>query len=312
MRKLPKLIVAVLLAYFSLWRFASAQAVQRLEYEDRVIDLRFLAAKHLPVTCDMTTWVLAQECVKRIVPTLEYMTAFYVAQQATMLTTVIYRDIPALPPGKGTAFMVDKAKGLFLTARHVLVGDIAWSTRLPTAPNGLDSEIERYLRSGKVDVQLSMYEGGPPSSAIVVAVSKDSDLALLQLKRPDSLQLAAYPVLSRAIAVKNADAACDQVAAIGFSVGPTDEFVQSNTDYASANCQQLSLKEYFIGDQKHQFGLHSSSAAFKPGFSGGPILNSRLEFVGVVSGATQNAGVRSYSFFVPGSTVRSFLQPFLP
>lgn len=295
-----------------------AQHIGQLEPNEKAIDLSFLPKIKIDLTCNFLTMAQAQECVRSTLPSIQYRADHYVAQQATMLVNITHEDPkpdgPAFKPqpSVGTAFLVDKEKGLFVTAKHVLIGDTAWST-LWKNNNGfadLESAIEAYLQSDNARINLSQYQDAAPSRATLIALSRTADLALLSVRNIGSLPVTQHPSLFKHFPFPDRHE-CGNISAIGFSIGPTPgQYVQGNTSpFVPATCNLVS-KTYFIGGQKYSFPLYFSSALFEPGFSGGPVLNEQLELVGVVSGATTSVGEKKLNYFVPAAVVKAFVASF--
>jgi S1-C subfamily serine protease len=215
------------------------------------------------------------------------------------------------PVSRGAAFLVDAKKGLFLTARHVLVGDRSWSTDLP-APNrflDLDSAIENHLRSTNVKVTLSPGSFGTAVEARVVALDRNSDLALLQAKSIGQIPTANFPGIFTEVPFADRFDCEGDVSAIGYSDATNPgEYRLDSTKFAPAVCD-FAPKAYYVGDILYNFSLYSTSAPFQPGFSGGPVLNQYWEVIGVVSGASVTQAGQS-NFFVPSNQVKAFLTRF--
>jgi S1-C subfamily serine protease len=287
---------------------------------EKQIDTNLLTLTTIKIDCSFGNWNLAQDCVKRILPTLSYRAAHYIAHQTTFLLRVTYKDFPDLnnasqpSVSSGSAFLVDRDRRYFLTAKHVLLGSKVWATHFP--PNhpfvDLETGIEDYLQSSKVEITLQEGEGAVRIPAKLIALDRHSDLALISVDNPNAITLSLnFPALFQNPRLADSVERTEniRVAAIGFAESPeSGKLERQATEFGDASCV-LFPKTYSIGGQKYRVVLFSTKSAFKPGFSGGPVLDTELRLVGVVSGATP-PGLMSYSYFVPLSAVRSFLAQF--
>jgi S1-C subfamily serine protease len=258
---------------------------------------------------------MAQDCVGRVLPTIEYRAKHYVSRQATFLLRVVYKDLPdargQATVSAGSAFVVDRDRGYFLTAKHVLLGNKVWSTHFPNHIFAdLEAAIEDYLNSEKVELRLQTDEDASPTSARLIALDRDSDLALLVVSNPNNITLSQFPALFRNVLIPP-DGECSgsfKVAAIGFTNSADPKKLErQGTQFDDATCDFFP-KTYLIGGQKYRVALFRTKTAFYPGFSGGPVLDSQMRLAGVVSGAA--LGESKNSFFVPVSAIRSFLARF--
>jgi len=230
---------------------------------------------------------------------------------------VTYKEFPDPSNGnqstvsRGSAFLVDRDRGYFLTAKHVLLGSKVWSTFFPNNPFAdLEAAIEDYLYSEKVQITLQADEDAPPIPASLIALDRNSDLALIAVYNLNNITLSQFPALYRPMAMAS-DIECTnlQVTAVGFTLSPNStKMRRDNSPFGRATCD-FYPKTYYIGGQKYRIPLFNTTAAFKPGFSGGPVLDSDLQVIGVVSGATAPTESQNW-FFVPLSAVRSFLSRF--
>jgi len=98
---------------------------------EKEIDISLLSQRVIKIDCDFGTPAKANDCVRRIVPTLIFRAANYTAQQATLLLKVTYKEIPDPNTGQptvsiGSAFLIDHERGYVLTAKHVLMGTKIW------------------------------------------------------------------------------------------------------------------------------------------------------------------------------------------
>lgn len=288
---------------------------------EKEIDEGMLSQDVISIGCDFRRLVDANDCVRRILPTLSYRSRHFVASQVTFLLKVTYKEFPDPNNGGqpmlsvGSAFLIDRDKGYFLTAKHVLMGKKVWSTYFPKEHlfADLETAIEDYLYQPKnVDIRLQSVDGGASVSADLIALDRTSDLALLSVKGIEDIAVQRYPALFQAL-TPNSTSECKGSIKV-YAIGYTDslepgKYQSSATQFARARCGSYP-KTYDIGGQKYRIALSSTDAPFRPGFSGGPVLNGDFQLVGVVSGATLGIGGAGSSFFVPVSVVRSFLGRF--
>ena len=283
------------------------------------MDTGLLIQKTFNLNCDFSIYRTAQDCIGRILPTLKYKTDSYVASKATYTLKVTYTEFKdvnnaGLPmTSRGTAFLIDAGRRYLLTSKHVLVGHKAWSTVLQNHPYPtLEAAVEAYLSSPRVSIQVSSPEEGAILAGRLVALSRDSDLALLTVDSLNAFQITAYESLFKPITIAQANK-CDQgflVSAVGYIDGQNPGAVsQKFSAFSPATCDTVS-KDYYIGDQLYRILLNSTGSPFEPGFSGGPVLDGDMHLVGVVSGATNQPGAVNTSFFVPISEVQAFIRRF--
>lgn len=285
---------------------------------DKEIDRALMSQTVIRLDCNLQQYHAANDCLRRVVPTLAHRVAHYAAMQSTFLLKVEYAatDTVAASSSVGTAFLVDRERGYFLTAKHVLMGQRVWSTVLPNrdAFADLETAIEDHLStSGKVTISLQSSEDQPRVSASLIAMDRNTDLALVAVGDPNAFPVTNFAALYRPLPMA-APRDCNgkfNVSAIGFAESTRPgRMEQKPTDMGSAECQ-LSTRTYSIGGQKYRVPLLNTQINFLPGFSGGPVLDEEFRVVGVVSGATvAGGGTAGYRYFVPVSAAQSFLSRF--
>jgi len=277
------------------------------------IDNSLLTKDVLTEECNLRTFAKADDCLRRVVPTLNYRAAYFAAYHATYLIRVNYDPDVAgsKATSKGTAFLVDEQRGYLLTAKHVLLGSKVWSSLLTNHLfSDLESAVEDHLsRSSLIEIQMS--EDDAPVKARLIGLDRNSDLALLAVNL-NSLHLAQFPSIFRSIQLTR-EATCPDnfsVISVGFRGSGDDTRLEKHSEpvFARADCR-LQPNTYFIGGQQYRVALHRTNLKLYPGSSGGPILDNRFELVGVASGARE-AGNSLQSYFVPVSAVRAFLSRF--
>ncbi|MCU7374208.1 serine protease [Paucibacter sp. O1-1] len=277
------------------------------------IDIGMLSKSVIKAECDLTTYIRANDCLGRLLPTLQYRAAHYAATRATYLLRVNYEPtVPGTPSiSTGSAFLIDRERGYFITAKHVLVGNRVWSTHLANhAFPDLESAIEDHL-ARNVGITLHASEDATPVTARLIGMDRDSDLAMLAVSDLNLLPLANYDALFRPIPLARAGQPCvdPRIVVLGFQADALGRMLpRPPDDWASASCS-LQPNTYRIGELKFRIPLHSTTLALNPGNSGGPVLDQNFEVVGVVSGASTGSLPAQY-FFVPVSAVRTFLDRF--
>ena len=286
---------------------------------ERQIDRNLLTPHVVKIDCDFRTYPQANDCVRRILPTVSLRASDFLKNEATFLLRVTYRKFPdannANQPivSSGSAYLVDRDRGFFLTAKHVLMGPKDWPSTLQAGNfSDFEAAVENYLGSQDVQISLQANEDGVPIAASLIAMDRTSDLALIAVRNPNLIPLSQFPALFQNPPIA-ADVDCNglKVRAIGFGRSPdAKKFERKSTSYESASCDYFS-KTYLIGGLKYNIPLFRSSTAFQPGFSGGPVLDEDYRLVGIVSGAVPAlAGEPKDVFFVPISIVKAFLAKF--
>ncbi|MBC5782618.1 trypsin-like peptidase domain-containing protein [Ramlibacter sp. USB13] len=281
------------------------------------IDVNLLSKEKIQANCELNTYVGAEDCVGRLIPTLNYRAAYYAADNATYIVRVTYDALnnPAARPSSfGSGFLVDRDRGFVITAKHVLVGNRDWTSLLQSTTNqfaNLDTAIEDTLsRTARIELQTS--DGMYPMPTRLVAIDRDSDLALLQITNLNAIQLSNFKALFQAIPLVPEGKGCSdlKVIAIGFQEAGAGVMERRRPDeFTKAECL-LQAGTYYIGMLKHRIPLLTTGLKFTAGNSGGPVLNEQFQVVGVVSGAKTNLGDSINNYFVPVSAVRSFLNRF--
>ena len=293
---------------------AQAQAAR-----EQVIDPALLSQSILKIDCNLMQYPAAHDCLSRLVPSLVRRTTHYAAMQSTFLLKV---ELGAFGSSGsmssvGSAFLVDRDRGYFLTAKHVLLGDRIWSTVFPATHSFADLEtaIEDHITSsGNVKITLQSSEDQARVSASLIALDRNTDLALIAVNDINAFAVANFPALFKPLQIAPARSDCPgsfAISAIGFSQSAQVGRMEINPTIGGyADCR-LTPRTYVIGGQKYRVPLLSTAINFFPGFSGGPVLDEAYHVVGVVSGATvAGSNKPTYNFFVPVTAVHAFLNRF--
>jgi len=181
----------------------------------------------------------------------------------------------------GSAFCIDKDKGLFVTNAHVCRG-------------------YRFARTGKIELIVNPgTDTEEKASAKVLLIDRDVDLALLQAKfknPPAALELGSIKGLAET----------QELTAFGYPFG---RWVAGNDRGRSPEISVNTGKISSLRKKKDsgELALIQLDAALNPGNSGGPVLDADGKVVGVVVAGIYGANL---NFAIPISTVnRFFVRP---
>jgi S1-C subfamily serine protease len=175
-------------------------------------------------------------------------------------------DLPGQEPGKqakahasGTAFVVH-SDGLLMTCHHVVAGSTG----------------------------LKVYLNGQVYSAVVVAVDKPNDLALLRI---DAAGLTALKLADSSMLQ-----AAEDVKAVGF---PLSDVLGRGVKITSGTISGI------VNDPNGQ--RLQVDITINPGNSGGPLINNLGEVVGVNSAGLFGSAIQEVSFAVPSNLGKKLL-----
>jgi hypothetical protein len=186
----------------------------------------------------------------------------------------------------GSAFCVHEA-GLFVTNRHVLLTPHPRSSSEDARQVPLVKSVTLVLRPGETDQQ--------EVKAQVLRVSDDLDLALL---RVEGAERTFSPL---ALGTVDGLAETAEVMAFGFPFGKALAVDRGSYPSISVNSGRITSLRRKDG-ALNQIQL---DAVLNPGNSGGPVLDTRGEVIGVVVSGILGMGV---NFAIPVSHLRQFLS----
>jgi len=170
--------------------------------------------------------------------------------QATVDITAVG---PQIGQDAGTGMVISRS-GLVLTNNHVIEG----STQISAQING----------------------SGPMFSASVLGTSPSADVALLQL-------YGSKHWIAVAIGTSRPPAVGDQVIAVGNALDlPGPETVTSGI--ISGIGRTVTIDDPLSGAQENLSGMLQTSAAISSGNSGGPLVNSRGQVIGMTTAAASS------------------------
>src|SRR5262245_45552777 len=92
---------------------------------------RHVRSQPIPLSCSFKNYAEASDCKEKVLPNLHFLVDDYSVRLATLRVevSVTYQrqgvPIP-VPKVQGTAFLVNRDLGFFLTSKHVLLGDKVW------------------------------------------------------------------------------------------------------------------------------------------------------------------------------------------
>ncbi|MBH5320249.1 trypsin-like peptidase domain-containing protein [Paenibacillus sp. GSMTC-2017] len=172
--------------------------------------------------------------------------------------------------GAGTGFFFDK-EGYILTNEHVI--------------------------SGASEVRVTVSGRDEPLVAKVLGTSKELDLAVLKVEKPDGGN---FPALK--LGDSNKTNIGDWVIAIGNPYG----FDQSLTmGVLSAKERPITIQDEQGVERKFEH-LLQTDASINPGNSGGPLLNEKGEVIGINTAV--NAQAQGIGFAIPTTTITKVLE----
>lgn len=131
---------------------------------------------------------------------------------------------------------------------------------------------------------------GQHYDATVVGSDKDVDLALLQLKMPKDAKALPFATLGASSALREGDVVMAMGAPLGLS---------RSVSLGIVSC----TKRYLAGVSEYVLWLQSD-ASISPGNSGGPLVNTQGEIIGV---NTRGTGMGDLGFAIPSQTISQIL-----
>ena len=135
-----------------------------------------------------------------------------------------------------------------------------------------------HVISGATSISVTDVGNGQTYPATVVGYDRSHDIAVLQLQGASGLQTAS-------IGNSSAVAVGDEIAAIGIAGGRGDTpSIAAGT--VSALDQTISVRDDTTGSAQQLTGLIQVTAQLRPGYSGGPLVNTAGQVVGVNTAAS--------------------------
>lgn len=200
------------------------------------------------------------------------------AVQATALVRVKTADNKS---GFGTAWVVNRQKGLLITNYHVVESASQVQVLFPI------------IRGGRVVADKDLYKNEKPLTACVLATDPRCDLAILQLpKLPEG-------VAELKMAIESAEPG-ERVHSVGNPGASSAYFV-----YSQGLVRQVAHRKIAFPGQVIETMLVEIQSPVNPGDSGSALVNDQGEVVAVVSATNHTAQL--FGLAIDVSRVRHFL-----
>jgi S1-C subfamily serine protease len=193
----------------------------------------------------------------------------------------------------------------FVPSRDVVISDTVAATVLVTTPEGRGSGVFitprghvltcAHVISDQNEPIKVQPASGPELLAVVVAIDRVADLALLKVA--ETLRWRPYVPLARSVRVG------EDVFAVGTPIG-----YFNSVSHGIVSALNRSIPGY-----KEFTGRVQVDAAINHGSSGGPVVNSKGYLVGLAEGMDTECPAYAFSgiaFIIPVSLIRKFLEPY--
>jgi Flp pilus assembly protein TadD len=194
------------------------------------------------------------------------------------------------PSGSGTAWVVDREKGLLITNDHVVAGH-----------DRVDVVFPEYDKDGRPVAELPYYIANAKRlRAEVIDADGPRDLALIRLRDQPPERIAALKL------AKEEPRPGVRVHSVGNPSASGALWI-----YSTGTIRQVYRKEWRYADgPARQARILEMQSPINPGDSGGPVVNDAGEVVGVVSGKKPDAILMSWC--ISGAEARGYLEEALP